>query len=472
VADGWRRERRTASSASDEEITGPRDTLNYIVALRVDKASAREPNAPVRSAPEPVVALLPWGDIDHDFLRRLGVTLDEFRDEFTGSWMFGYVAALRTAGIATVIVCPTTSVSRPRREVHGPTGARLVLLPAPRGFATLRRLALRGRVAGRRDPETIARAAAAHLAPYLSTPPVRLRRLLQEERCSAVLCQDYENPRFDVCVAVARRARTPVFGTFQGGDEHHSRLERWTRPRALAACAGLVVAPDAEAERVSRRYGIAGAKVARVPNPVDSRLWGGGDREAGRAALGIPADALIVAWHGQVQLWRKGLDSLLEAWALLGARTGSDLRLVLVGAGEDLGELHRRIRASSLSGIHVVENWVQDRRRLADLLAAADVYAFPSRHEGLAVAPLEALAAGLPVVASDARGASDAVGDAGLVVPTGDAYALAAAIGELLDDPVRRAELARRARERVAERYSLEAVGGALRTFLLPEAGS
>jgi glycosyltransferase involved in cell wall biosynthesis len=384
--------------------------------------------------------------------------------------MFGYVEALRTAGVATVIVCPTTGVSRVRTEAHRPTGARLVFVPAPRGFATVRRWALDGRLEGRRNPLTLARAVAAHLAPYLSTPPRLLSRVLREERCAAVLCQDYENPRFDVCVAVGARAGTPVFGTFQGGDEQHSRLERWTRPHALRRCAGLVVAPDAETERLSRRYGLPADKLARIPNPVDTTLWGGGDRKAGRAALGIPSDAEVVAWHGQVQLWRKGLDTLLDAWAPLArAQAESERRLVLVGSGEDLPEVRRRIEGESLPGVHVVDAWVHDRRRLADLLAAADVYAFPSRHEGLAVAPIEALAAGLPVVASDARGVADVVGGAGLVVPTGDAAALAGAIGELLADPGRRAELGRRARARADERYSLAAVGAALRSFLLDD---
>jgi glycosyltransferase involved in cell wall biosynthesis len=384
--------------------------------------------------------------------------------------MFGYVEALRTAGVATVIVCPTTGVSRVRTEAHRPTGARLVFVPAPRGFATVRRWALDGRLEGRRNPLTLARAVAAHLAPYLSTPPRLLSRVLREERCAAVLCQDYENPRFDVCVAVGARAGTPVFGTFQGGDEQHSRLERWTRPHALRRCAGLVVAPDAETERLSRRYGLPADKLARIPNPVDTTLWGGGDRKAGRAALGIPSDAEVVAWHGQVQLWRKGLDTLLDAWAPLArAQAESERRLVLVGSGEDLPEVRRRIESESLPGVHVVDAWVHDRRRLADLLAAADVYAFPSRHEGLAVAPIEALAAGLPVVASDARGVADVVGGAGVVVPTGDAAALAGAIGELLADPGRRAELGRRARARAEERYSLAAVGAALRSFLLDD---
>ena len=86
------------------------------------------------------------------------------------------------------------------------------------------------------------------------------------------------------------------------------------------------------------------------------------------------------------------------------------------------------------------------------------------------MAPLEAMACGLPVVGADATGVADVVGDAGIVVPREDADALARALGELLDDAPRRAELARRARRRVEERFGLEPVGAALRAFLVDRA--
>lgn len=465
VGVGRRLDRRTASSASDEEITGPRDIV-YIVALRPDVASPNQR----RSWPQPTVALLPWGDIVFDFLGPLGLTLEDFAADFIGSWMFGYVEALKTAGVTTVVVCPTTAVRTPVRAVHEPTGAPLVFLPPPRAFAALRRLGLDGRLGERRDPISIGRAVAAHVAPYLATPTRRLARVLREERCDAILCQEYEHPRFDVAVAVGRRMKLPVFATFQGGDEQHSRVERFTRPVAMRSCAGLVVAPEVEAERVQRRYNVSPERIARVMNPVDMRVWSAGQRGRGRSALGLRNDALVVAWHGQVQILRKGLDVLLEAWrSLTDARPGADLHLVLAGSGEDMAELRDRVAAAALPGVRLPEAWVQTRSDLADLLAAADLYAFPSRHEGLPVAPLEALAAGVPVVASDARGVADAVGGAGVVVPVGDARALATALGDLLDDPARRLELARRARPHIEARFTLEAVGRTLRRFILPE---
>ena len=416
----------------------------------------------------PTIAILPWGDVFHDFLDRLGVSLEEFRDEFTGSWMFGYAAALDRVGVRALIVCTTTSVRSPMRTLHAPTGAGLLFLPAPPAFGALRARALSGRLGRRRDPANVARAAAAHVAPYFGTRPVLLARHLRSENCDAILCQEYEDPRFDVCVAVGRAIGVPVFGTFQGADYQLSKIERLLRPFTVRACAGLVVGPVGEAARVLKRYGLPEAKVARVSNPIDVSIWRPDDRAVARAALGLPECATIVAWHGQMQMWRKGLDVLLEAWpTVTGARPDEDIRLMLVGSGEDAGRVRGLAERNTLSRVELVDDWLHDRGRLRAILSAADLYAFPSRHEGFPVAPLEAMACGLPVVGADAQGVRDVVGDCGLVVPRGDAGALADALGALLDDDNRRLELGRAARLRVEEQFSLEAVGRQLRAFLV-----
>jgi starch synthase len=447
-------------------VTGSPATAVYIVALRTGEASGTDGHGP-DTGREPTVALLPWGDVFHDFLDRLGVSLEEFRDEFTGSWMFGYAAALARAGVRTAIVCPTTSVRRPSHVVHAPTGARLVFVPTSRAFGALRRRALRGRLGGRRDPSSVARAAAAHLAPYLGTPLLPLVHALRREHATAVLCQDYENPRFDVCVALGRALRVPTFGTFQGADYQLSRLERPLRPLAIRACAGLVVGPTSEASRVVERYRIDDAKVARVYNPVDVAVWRPEDRAASRARLDLPQDAVVVAWHGQLQVWRKGLDVLVDAWRrVTHQRRGLDLRLVLVGAGEDASRV-RHLLGQSSDGIVLVDEWVHDRARLRTILSAADAYVFPSRHEGLPVAPLEAMACGLPVVGADAQGVHDLVDGCGIVVPRGDSEALASALGSLVDDEPRRRELGLAARSRAENRFSLDVVGRELRAFLV-----
>jgi starch synthase len=123
-------------------------------------------------------------------------------------------------------------------------------------------------------------------------------------------------------------------------------------------------------------------------------------------------------------------------------------------------------------GVRLLDEWVHDRDRIRAVLSASDVYAFPSRHEGLPVAPLEALACGLPVVGADAQGVNDVVGDCGTVVPRDDPTALADALGKLLDDDRLRRKLSRCARGRVEESFALGPVGAQLRAFLVDGRGS
>ena len=181
----------------------------------------------------PTVAILPWGDLFRDWLDELGVSLEEFRDEFTGSWMFGYARALERAGVRSVVVAVTEHVQKPEQHVHGPTGTPIHLLPPAPLFRLLRPALLDASLAGRRDPVSVARAVATHVSPYLATPPRELARVLREERCAAILSQEYETPRFDVCAALGRVLGVPVFGTFQGGDYQVSRVEPAVRRLAL-----------------------------------------------------------------------------------------------------------------------------------------------------------------------------------------------------------------------------------------------
>ena len=417
----------------------------------------------------PTVALLPWGDLLEDFLDGIGLSLEQFRDEMSGGWLFGYVEALERAGIGTVIVSVSAQVDEPEQWRHGPTGAPLVVLPASRMHVRARGLLANPHAWRRQEAvgdRPVLGSVAHELAPYLATPLRLLASQLRRHGCGAILCQEYEYPRFDACVLLGRLMRLPVFATFQGGAFQRVASERPVRPLAIRAASGLVIGSSEEADRVRERYGVADAKIARVFNPLDAGLWRAGDRSAARAQLGLPADAAVVAWHGRVDLHRKGLDVLVEAWRRL---SGDGRRLLLVGTGAHAEEL--RTLLAPVDGVEWIDEYVLDRERMRRYLSAADVYVLPSRHEGFPVAPIEAMACGLPVVAADAPGVRDifAGGEAsgGLVVPRGDAQALAAALEGLLTDESRRLELGRRARQRVEEAFSLDAVGGQLREFFV-----
>lgn len=421
----------------------------------------------------PSIALLPaGGDLWEDFLDSIGISLERFCTEGPGGWMLGYMDALSRAGVRTVLIFFSGRVDRPTRHRQADTGNLITVLPAPSRYRTLRRKlptyrdapsgSFRARLADWLEP----------VAPYLSTPLSALVRELRRERCQAILCQEYEYFRFDQCVALGRLLRVPVFASFQGSDSEHNRWSRAVKGPVIGRSAGLLIAARTEIERVHRVYGKHAPQVRQIFNPVDLDDWGGAEREEARAALGFGPNTRVAVWHGRIAFYSKGLDVMLKAWAqICRERAHRDLRLMLLGTGADAEEFARHIAASTAPGIHWVNEYITDRASIRRFLAAGDVFAFPSRLEGFAVAPIEAMACGLPVVAADASGVSDIFrqGEAagGIVVPRGDAGAFASALGRILDDPEHGAELGRRARRRVEQAFSLDTVGQQLRAAML-----
>ena len=405
-------------------------------------------------AATPTVALLPWGDVWEDYLDMLGISLEEFLTEVSGTWLFGYVQALGEAGIRTVLVLWSRDARRPYWRVHVPTGTTVWVLPPARTHQVARRFAEAVSASGQW----------ALPIRYTATPPRDLSRVLRQEGCGAVLVQEYQNPRFDVCVLLGRWLGLPVIATFQGGDHPWNQLEGWVRRWTVPAAGGLLVGARREAEVVAERYQLSPDAVSLVPNPIDVEEWTPADQAAARSALGLPAEVPVACWHGRTQIKRKGLDILVKAWRLVCAeRPGVDLRLLLCGGGKGAERLRRLIDRAGLRGVHWRDEYVLDRAVVRRRLAASDVFVLPSRHEGFAVTPLEAMACGRPVVASDALGVADLLAGGekggGVVVPREDPGALARALGRLLDDRALAARLGEAARRRVVEGYSPEVVG-------------
>ena len=236
----------------------------------------------------------------------------------------------------------------------------------------------------------------------------------------------------------------------------------------LRQSAGLIIASSVEAKRVHQLYGIAGKKISSIFNPVDLAEWRPGSQADARRTLGITEGARVAVWHGRIDIRVKGLDILLEAWQqVCAARPGRDLLLLMVGSGRDAQEFDAEISRRGRTQIRWIRDYVLSRVAMREYLNAADVYAFPSRHEGFPLAPLEAMACGLPVVAASASGIVDIFGDAeefgGVVVPVEDATSLAKNMGRLLDDPVGARVLGARARSRVEQAFSINKVGVQLR---------
>src|SRR5215212_10119351 len=142
---------------------------------------------------------------------------------------------------------------------------------------------------------------------------------------------------------------------------------------------------------------------------------------------------------------QKGVETLVEAAARM-RRPG--VQVLIVGDGPRRRALETAIRRHGLADrVRITGFW--PHRKIPAILRHADVFCLPSRYEELGSVLLEAMQAGLPIVASDVGGIPDALGPAGRLVPLGDAAALAAALDALVLDPSEATRLSRLARERV-----------------------
>ncbi|RMG46671.1 MAG: glycosyltransferase [Acidobacteria bacterium] len=232
---------------------------------------------------------------------------------------------------------------------------------------------------------------------------------------------------------------------------HHIRGYRLTNRFAdrIVANSEAVCRFTLERERVPPE------KLVVIPNGVDTTRMASGDRAAFRREHGIPPDAVVVGTAGTVKPV-KGQAVLVRAMEPLLAE---DPRRLLILAGTAAGPYAERIRRQAASGplagrVRLAGN-VED---IPGLLAALDLFVLPSLSEGMSNALLEAMAAGCAVVATDVGGNRECLGDTGVLVPAGDAVALREAIEELLGDEERRRHLGRRARERAARHFAIEAM--------------
>ena len=423
-----------------------------------------------RDSSRPIVGIVIGPELLEDWLEHIDISFDAFLDEMMGSWMFGFIESLKLMGIEPVSIGVSTRVKETARFIHRPTGTVVCLLPPTNLYKVMcavRDVFQDATFIGSRWIRAIVRI----LTAYSCTPILGFWRELRDTRYASLLVQDYETGRFDVTVLLGKLTGIPVFGTFQGVGAWR-RIFRFIRGRTVRNCNGLIIAAETEAERVKTSYGLPASKVARIYNPLAVTSWTPTDKSQARADLGIPLTAEVAVWHGRISLDQKGLDILITAWErICRSRPNADLRLIMIGMGPDGEELDSIIRKSAVPGVVRINTWVHDTMLLRKYLGCADLFLFASRYEGFPLAPMEAMACGLPVVASAASGMQEILKDGwnsgGVVVPCKDPDALACEAIRLLENPTWREEVGRRARSRIQAMFSANAVGRQLADVLL-----
>ncbi len=256
---------------------------------------------------------------------------------------------------------------------------------------------------------------------------------------------------------VGRLATVPIVVTAHHDTDvwmrfYHRWIERLTAPLSdsVTACS------EAVRRHALGVLGLPPGLVRTLPNAIEIPD-GGADpraRERVRRELGASQEDLLVGSLGRLVEPKKGLAVFLAAARLL-SRDFPRVRFALVGEGPARGPLEKR---AAREGVSHCTAFAGLRRDVPDVMRAFDLFVQPSLWEGFGLTAVEAMAVGTPVVASRVGGVSEVVadGETGILVPPGDAPALAAACAQLLRNRDLAERLGRAGMERVRARFGIE----------------
>jgi L-malate glycosyltransferase len=292
-----------------------------------------------------------------------------------------------------------------------------------------------------------------------------LRRYLKDHRIQLV--HTFDTPANLFGVPVACLAGIPVVLSSQRAHRDLSPpMTRRLLSIAHRMADAVVVNCESLARHMTEDQGLDCARVMLCYNGLDTSAFyplpPGQER-----ARKLPGHDLVV---GVVCSLReeKRLDLLVEAFAKIAA---PGRRLVMVGSGIEQPALEAQISRLGIGSYCHLEPATSD---VAGWLRSIDIFVLPSRTEGLSNSLMEAMACGLAVIASDAGGNPELVreGCTGLLFPSGDASALASALGRLAGDVALREELGARAAAFIRDRFSLQAAAQRMGEIYLEKLGA
>ena len=218
---------------------------------------------------------------------------------------------------------------------------------------------------------------------------------------------------------------------------------------------GFIAISDEVRESAIRQIGPIQDKIITIPNGVDVRRYNVSafDKEMFSRQLGITSGVRLIVTVGRLTE-QKGHCYLITAAATVVSRY-PDAHFLFVGDGELKGALQAQVDDLDVSE-HV--HFLGVRSDVPDILAVADLFVLASLWEGLSIALLEAMASGKPIVATAVSGTTQVMthGETGLIIPPGDARALADAISQLLSDPLLGQTMAQAARKHVEIYFSAQ----------------
>lgn len=287
----------------------------------------------------------------------------------------------------------------------------------------------------------------------------RLYRLFCQTRPAIVHTRNLAALEFAVPAAFAGvRARVHGEHGWDTSDPGGTRRKYQLLRRAYSPFVNRYVALSGQIESyLTDRVGIARGRVERICNGVDSQRFRPAVQRASIAGspFADPA-AVVIGTVGRLQTVKDQV-SLVRAVAIVRKQgvDGSALRLLIAGDGPQRAEVESEIRAAGIADI----TWLAgERSDVPEVMRAIDVFALPSRAEGISNTILEAMASGLPVVATDVGGNAELVvaGQTGALVPAENPDAMAQALLRYTSDAALRQEHGASGRQRVEQNFSID----------------
>ena len=230
----------------------------------------------------------------------------------------------------------------------------------------------------------------------------------------------------------------------------YGAADTWT----LHQCGEIVACSQASAARMQRTQSLPASKLVVVPNGVEFPQVSDEEARAARMSLGVSEEALMVVGVGQL-IPRKSFHVLIEALGQVSTQSDQPLECVLLGEGPERSRLQQAAQRSNVT-LHM-PGFVDAP---AHMVAAADLSVLPSLAEGMPLVVLEAMALGVPTIATNVAGTPEVIedGTSGLLVPPANVGALAAAIARLVNDAALRSTMGQAGRKRTYSQFSLAAM--------------
>lgn len=284
-----------------------------------------------------------------------------------------------------------------------------------------------------------------------------LCRIIRRERVGVVVAHLYGSSVYAGLAGLL--CRVPVVAILHGQTDiaGEGRFDAIKRLIVARGTSRLVFVSERLRDALAPVLKVPARRCVVVPNGVDAARFQPGRDEEARRELGVAPGDFLLGAIGNIRA-PKAYDVLLRAVHLL-KEGGPPCKVVIAGEGsgslmQELETLRRQL------GVEDSVRFLGLRNDVQRLLRGFDAYVLSSRTEGFSIACVEAMASGLPVIATRSGGPEEIIEDgiSGLLVPTDDPEALAGAISRVIRDPGLARDLGSRARHRACDRYSIGAM--------------